>query len=181
MITSIRMNQWETNSSSVHQLVIKGGNCVVPKSVSIYGGEYGWGHDVLKTTNEKLSYVFTNLYYLSSKEEFDEVYEELKQFLYDSGVKEIGDPDFKDRPEDSWSCCKFYDMKGYVDHQSLGTGNFVSMIKNHSGDLYTLLFDPTSYITIGNDNDCAYYDEDADKWVEDDWWEEPEEEEDDEE
>ena len=42
----IRNSLFETNSSSVHALIIPKDNPVyIPKSVRLYGGEYGWEID----------------------------------------------------------------------------------------------------------------------------------------
>ena len=43
---SIRNRQFETNSSSVHVLVIpKDTNILIPKVVTLTGGEYGWENE----------------------------------------------------------------------------------------------------------------------------------------
>ena len=60
----IRYGMFETNSSSVHSIVIdvSGTSHVVEDCMKVYGGEYGWGHDVLDTPQERACYLWQGIW-----------------------------------------------------------------------------------------------------------------------
>lgn len=67
MKRTVRKGVFETNSSSIHTLVIShiGENDINcdGQPVIFYCGEYGWGYDELCTVNERASYLWTYLMY----------------------------------------------------------------------------------------------------------------------
>lgn len=65
----IRQGTFETNSSSVHSIAIRGESLLASREeVIIKFGEYGWGYEELRTPSEKASYVLTYIaaVYISS-------------------------------------------------------------------------------------------------------------------
>lgn len=114
----IRKGTFETNSSSMHSLVVEGGIKGEKKeanlplypdgTLEIETGEYGWGYGLLKTPVSKLEYLITllcctngieTMEELEENDVFQEWLEDLKEY---AGVKRILVTDFS----------------GYVDHQS---------------------------------------------------------------
>lgn len=67
---TIRKNIFETNSSSVHTLVIAHDNPEIPKSKLFFGlGEFGWGPELLNSIGERASYLWTYIVnYLAGEE-----------------------------------------------------------------------------------------------------------------
>lgn len=70
---TIRKNIFETNSSSIHTLVIAHDNPEIPKSKLYFGlGEFGWGPEVLNSIEERASYLWTYIadYLAGAESEF---------------------------------------------------------------------------------------------------------------
>lgn len=113
----IRGGTFETNSSSMHSLVITDKKSKLSPSdlpvssggiLKITTGEYGWGYDMLETQIEKLEYLFTllccyegieNQEDLEENMTYIEWLEDLEKYV---GIKKVLITDFG----------------GYVDHQS---------------------------------------------------------------
>ena len=81
----IRKGTFETNSSSMHSLVVEGGITGEKKeaklplypdgTLEIETGEYGWGYELLKTPVSKLEYLITLLCYTNGIETMEELEE----------------------------------------------------------------------------------------------------------
>lgn len=63
MAIKIRQSTFETNSSSVHSIVIDTRNMIEPSDISIYsnGGKYGWEYEMLSTINERVDYLWQGI------------------------------------------------------------------------------------------------------------------------
>lgn len=156
MKTQVRQNVFETNSSSMHSLVIsnkdRGYDYDLPVDengvLTISFGEFGWGPEILKEPLEKISYVITDRCSVGSLD-FDE-----KEALESEIVKEVIDlikskcPNVKDvKIQRSGS----YWPYGYVDHESQGTSY-------KDKNLEHLIFSNSVIIIIDNDNSRNYED-----------------------
>ena len=158
---NIRKNVFETNSSSMHSLVVskqdRGYDYNLPVDengvLTIPFGEFGWGPEILRTPLEKLSYIITdriNGFYDDDNKSWDEILEELK---YDDDIQEIIEIIKKNVPavkEVTFEPASDFYQCGYVDHQSQGT----------SRDAATedIIFNNSIIILIDNDNSCHFED-----------------------
>lgn len=131
---SIRQGLFETNSSSVHALVIPK-NCSIhfPNKVTLYGGEYGWEEDEVYDT---INYV-----YQACKDRGQEEVDKLLAYLKRHNIEvEIGH-------EGEWNG---------IDHG--WEVPLEELFKNESM-LDRFLFGSNSFVITGNDN-MDYNDED---------------------
>ena len=139
---TIREGVFETNSSSTHSIALN------PKSYSnyeakFYGvnsenkiqvrlGEYGWGYEVLSSSDEKLSYIMTMLVLnlidsgcstledVYDSEMFKEFQDEIVKNADYAGIEIIGvDPNCLDTGE------------FYIDHQSY-YGNYKKFLEDYN-------------------------------------------------
>lgn len=137
MKISTRSNVFETNSSSVHAIVINKQNMATNNGsiVVVKPGDYGWEYEEYRTPSQKINYLWTAI--VDSKENLDSWKEYLKEALnLSDGVM------FIDEPEDEFS--------GYVDHVEELKDFLKEMRKNP--DLLNKFIFGDSYIVTGNDN-----------------------------
>jgi len=158
----IRQGVFETNSSSTHSLSLRSSrdyeNFSIPEEISF--GEFGWGYDVLKSPEEKLSYVLTfighleRFYDIKDLKSANSKFEEVK---YIKWLKEV----VKEKTGESFDIVlidsEYYPF-GYIDHQSLEPSIFEEEgfwsedgveFKNKMKDL---IFNEKYSIIIDNDN-----------------------------
>ena len=148
---------FETNSSSSHSLTLDTQELVplpFPKNVLRDGvitvplGEFGWEWRVLCTTEGKLSYLLTQLLgsQYGTADNDDEV--AWTEYLREQSPS----VDTLCRVVESYTGCKLYvkPSSGYVDHDSVGVG---TSVLSNDDDIKHFLFNPKSYIRLGNDND----------------------------
>lgn len=158
----IRRNTFETNSSSTHSLSlspVKAFDFKKPVYLNIWFDEYGWGYDVLRTPEEKLSYLFTAAQYERGWGKYDHTKDELlaliKSFrddlqamLYETNVylQEIDEYVFMDD----------YCPMGYIDHQSVGececSDDVYRYATSSTENLMNYLFNELVEVIIDNDN-----------------------------
>jgi len=145
----IRLNVFETNSSSTHSIAITKNNNVVdyPDSINFKFGEFGWEKDTLSSVDEKASYLYTAIINYASNP--DDYLEYLENILNELNINAV----FEKKSNNSyWEC-------GYIDH-----GNelykFLNDLGNDKTKLINFLLSPLSYILTGNDNSDTYDEED---------------------
>lgn len=174
----VRFGQWETNSSSCHEIIINGGdeNYQIPKKVKLYTDEYGWSFFCYRKVDARLSYLITVLAcnvdsrsdFAKDKDgkpikitiqDFDNFIEYIKDFLKKNGVETIEDELKPVDDSDHWvskieNCHNLY---GYVDHED----DYLERVYNIIHDeklLYDFLFNGRSFVITGNDNGFTEYD-----------------------
>ena len=137
---SIRIGLFETNSSSVHVLVIpKDTDIHIPSHVNLYGGDYDWGPD---SEDDTIQY-----FYQACK---DMGKDELNKFFAYLSRKNI---DFEEMSIKT----KYFGGIDHVEELPL------EELFNNENLLDRFLFGIGSYIDIGNDNcDNSPSDEDYD-------------------
>lgn len=169
MLIKVRYGVFETNSSSVHTLSIPlTRGAINPeetkkwygngKPLKIQFGEFGWGPDVLRSLEDKLSYIATSMqYYLRLDDVLDNLPGKL-QIIYGSNyykwLKEVI------LQYTTWTDLLFeplhgnWDPFGYVDHQSTDTLNdlFAADEQRFKDIAATILFNDRCVIVILNDN-----------------------------
>ena len=137
MKLSARNGVFETNSSSVHAIVINKQNLAENNGsiVSVTPGDYGWEYEEYRLPAQKLNYLWTAI--VDNKENLVSWKEYLKEALkLSDGVV------FIDEPEDT--------LSGSVDHAEELKDFLKEMRKNP--DLLNKFIFGDSYIVTGNDN-----------------------------
>lgn len=154
MKQKIRNKIFETNSSSIHSIVIgnNGENVYsnLPEKVRFTGGAFGWEHEVYTDIEDKASYLFTSLLYTDTPYEY---MENIKRFLSKWGVE----AEFDEIIEKHWSDGGvYYETKdGYNDYVDHGYENrdLVKQLCEDETFLMNYLFSDASYVETSNDND----------------------------
>lgn len=148
MKIQIRSSVFETNSSSLHSLVIS--KVIVPPiQESLYGyfGEYGWGYEELVSQEQKLSYILTHT--AMSLIKSNNIPNELNKFLKSPIFQKLNELIRIKTGRDIYmgDCLmSAYNKFGYIDHQSVG------ILDNYTlEDLVDIIFSE-SKIIIDNDN-----------------------------
>lgn len=162
----IRKNVFETNSSSTHSIIISNDPgtheklyCTTDEdcdcnddcncedcdceclSVHIYPDEFEWELDVHYDALTKASYIYTHALSCNKKLQKN-ILDRMRRVI----KKENGtDIKFCLHNEDDDMCYK----KGYIDHQSEGTANFVA---NNDENMRRFIFSRDSILIIDNDN-----------------------------
>lgn len=147
----IRSSVFETNSSSVHVLVIpKDTSITIPKKVFLSGGDYGWSFE---TVTDTLDYMYQACVD-QGREQLDRFFEYLKR----KGVEEIHAPELNWVKSD-WNGEDYYyaeNNNGYVDHSSEVP---LDDLFTNENLLDRFLFG-NSFVQTGNDNSDGCPDED---------------------
>lgn len=131
---TIRSGFFETNSSSVHVLVIpKDTKISIPNEVYLHRGEYGWENDIVYDT---LDY-FYQACVDAGKEELTKLF----SYLLSKGVEEIHCTELDDPDADSYD--------GWIDHREQIPLD--DLFANESL-LDRFLFGTDSFVKTGNDN-----------------------------
>ena len=145
----IRLNVFETNSSSTHSIAITKNNNIIDylDTINFKFGEFGWENDTLSSVDEKASYLYTAIINYASYP--DDYLKYLENTLNEFNINSV----FEEKSESS------YWDNGYIDH-----GNelfeFLNDLKNDKTKLINFLLSPLSYIITGNDNSDTYDEED---------------------
>ncbi len=134
-----RKGTFETNSSSVHNIVISRkavDRTKIPGSLHFCGGEFGWEVDEYGDPASKASYLFVALL---DRDDRDSLIETIKNTLAEHGCIAT----FEEIKEDSWD-------NGYIDHSGY-LGDFVDAVVNDKNMLLSYLFG-NSIVFTANDN-----------------------------
>ena len=161
MKSVIRNSVFETNSSSVHTVAIRGKydgkRCAVPDIVTCHCDEYGWNGDPLDYFDSKLGYAMSMVLNTEYPDFSFKYYS--KDFIIDEDtlhglegykllVDTIGCKEIKiKRNHDN-----FYPY-GYIDHQSCENYNSLKdFLEDWNVTLDRFLFDDNVVVYISNDN-----------------------------
>ena len=152
---NIRYSIFETNSSSVHALVIpKDTQINIPKKVNLYGGDYGWKIGIEGDT--------LNYFYQACLDEGKDEVEKFFAYLRRKGVEEINAKEMRWN-EDGRDMLN----DGYVDH---GYEIPLDELFKNEQLLDRFLFGSNSYVHTGNDNDDMEWAEDINEEANDVIW-----------
>jgi hypothetical protein len=136
----IRNSVFETNSSSVHSIVVSTEPVdFAPTSIYFELGEFGWSMDELDDSFARASYFYTAACCLYERD----VAPELRYMLEPYGYNLVFDPPIFD--EDGWL------KNGYVDHVD-ECKEFVDTLMSDATLLINFIFDDRSFVITGNDN-----------------------------
>lgn len=140
MRLSIREGTFETNSSSVHAIVINKKRMpeVTDSITQVRSGEYGWETEEYRTPYDKINYLWTAIVDNGKQDDG------WKEYLIETlGLPEDTDFIIKDT-SDPW-------YEPYIDHAS-ELVDFLDDLKNDP-DLLTRFIYGDAYVITGNDND----------------------------
>lgn len=148
----IRMNVFETNSSSTHSICISKQNRDIPeelpKLLIFRHAEFGWDHMTYHDTQNKANYLYQAIYDLYrynifTREEYNKILTKIADILIKYDVMTEFDPVQKDA----------YGIEyGYIDHAE-ELGDFIRWICRGEKKLLRYLFSGKSFIVTGNDNE----------------------------
>jgi hypothetical protein len=163
----IRSSVFETNSSSMHSLAVRGKNFLA-RPDKVYGsfGEFGWGYERLTEPSERLSYILTDIARKYSKYDSDPK-EEKQKFLQDKYYlwvnQLVKDYTGNEIEWDNFLYSQYYPF-GYIDHQSIGSdesdGNRASVLEDFWSEdeeqfkenMKDFIFNERYTVIIDNDN-----------------------------
>ena len=146
---NIRNNLFETNSSSVHAICwSKNNDWEIPDTLHFMFGEYGWDNEMLTTTYELASYLYTALCSIYKDKELSDY----KNYIYDTLGRYGCECTFAEPSTTEW---RFF-ASGYVDH-SYELLPFIESLRASEKKLLRFLFSPKSFIMTGNDNSENFY------------------------
>lgn len=146
MKRTVRKNVFETNSSSVHTLILAHGDTNVMKvKLEFEPGEYGWGPETLTSCFERADYLWTFLYNAFEKdpEKMETIKGKIQKILGEYGIECVFNA-----PKDWWC---------YIDHYTSWYNDspedsiFYKMLDDEN-TLIDYLFNDNTKIYIDNDN-----------------------------
>ena len=163
---TIRLNCFETNSSSSHSLCIKARNELrdsyltvddIDNHVHVEFGEFGWGYYKTSDQYDKLSYLITMVVETESNdcksiqdfyktEGFNSINEIIKEYCKCDGI--IIDSIFVPA---SWNE-NYLDHDGYIDHQSCCYNNLQEFLDDWGVTIQQFIFNSDIILIIDNDN-----------------------------
>ena len=148
----IRRNVFETNSSSVHSIVVCNEALEDNHAPFIFFqlGEFGWSMDVLDDNWSRASYFYTAACELRQHDVKDEIIDLLAPLGIDCVFDEENSPQYTDY--DGFH----YLNNGGIDHAD-ECQEFVDTLMNDGEMLARFLLDDRSFVVTGNDN-CDYID-----------------------
>ena len=164
---TIRLNCFETNSSSSHSLCIKARNGLrdsyltvddIDNHVHVEFGEFGWGYEKTSDQYDKLSYLITmvvetesndckSIQDLYKTEGFNSINEIIKEYCKCDGIiidSIVG--------QASWNE-NYLDHDGYIDHQSCEDYSTLQQFLDDWGiTIEQFIFNSDIKLIIDNDN-----------------------------
>lgn len=143
----IRTGVFETNSSSTHSICIaknKGiGSLKLPKKIYFRHGEFGWENRIIKTAEEKASYLYQAICDNYDKKEKERIINKLYCNLIEYRVESEFETDEVDR---------YGFAVGYIDHSD-DLKKWVEAVMSNRKRLIQYLFSEESFVHTGNDNE----------------------------
>lgn len=193
MKTQIRNSIFETNSSSMHAIVVTGKKPHVYKpeweQVEFVTGRFGWDHTIYCDTPAKASYLWTAIVHNFIKDYIHGEYDKNGKCLRDAYIiVDTENPEYIKRREairtalinfgledDGWNIrfeedfCKNGEPsdEGYIDH--CPELDFVDALVFNEDRLIRFLFNDASRITTWNDNEW-YVEDEVEEALEMEYW-----------
>lgn len=160
---TIRLNAFETNSSSTHTIVIprnKANKEIKRTKVMVATiGEYGWEYE---TYYDLLSYIYTAICYVY-KNQYKKYIRKIEEVANQYNVQiEWEEPHFEYSYDEDGNITYCYLDNGYIDHGD-ELNEFLDDLFKDDSLLIDAIFN--GYVETGNDNDC--YDEEDNSEIED--------------
>ena len=147
MLFQIRRKVFETNSSSTHSICITENRrpLIYPSKLRFKCEEFGWEGAVLRTPEEKASYLYASILAFFNKEEAETKKNQLYAELGEEGIEcEFDQPEYS---------VGGYCLNAYVDHVGNGDhGKFIFAVLSNRRRLFRYLFNDESFVLTDNDN-----------------------------
>lgn len=161
MKRQIRYNVFETNSSSVHTVCINKAFAypISLKAIHFGTGDFGWEFAKYVDLSDKTAYLHEAIICVANdKDKYEELKSEFTKLLHDVGVEEV-----------TWETITWkendypdYQSHGYIDH-GYELSEVIDVMLKDPSILYGFLFNDTSCVYTGNDNDSPVdFDDDTD-------------------
>jgi hypothetical protein len=149
MPTNIRKGVFETNSSSMHSIAVRGGDARyenIPDVIHLDFDYWGWGYEELRGVSEKLAYVVCAIQYNGGG--YGASVEEIKETDYYKWIEEMVSDYTGSKLQTTGN-----DL-GSIDHQSsdMLDAHFVNDKEAFMQNIRDLVFNPSVVIIIDNDN-----------------------------
>ena len=152
----IRKGVFETNSSSVHSIVIDVSQepCVVDDVLTIAGGEYGWGYNELCSLEDRLNYLWQGIWDCAGDKSplgtHDEWRQRIRKWLPNVSLEDVPEGGIGD-DDDEYASWYFPG----IDH---GGELYVLLRQFMSNDklLGDFLTNENSHVICSNDNSDSY-------------------------
>lgn len=160
MKTQIRRSVFETNSSSTHSIAIKKDFDInsIPENkrkVQFNVGQFGWEFDTYDDIYSKASYLYTAIFCGGSKNP-EEDWNKIVKILDDNRVVHVEEPYTVEHEKYEGVDYDVYKFPSnefpYIDHAG-ETFDLIQALTSSSELLLSFLFDDSSVIATGNDND----------------------------
>ena len=149
MKRTVRKNVFETNSSSVHTLILAHGDTTVMNvKLEFEPDEYGWGQDTLTSYFERADYLWTFLCIASEDkpERLEIIKDKIREILGKYGIECTFI-----MPKDG-----FYYIDHYTDwYRDNPEDSILYRMLDDENLLIDYLFNDNTKIYIDNDNECA--------------------------
>ena len=158
----IRRNVFETNSSSVHSIVVCNEALKDNHELFVFFrlGEFSWSMSILDDSWERASYFYTAACQLRQHDVKDEIINLLEPLGIDCVFDEENPPQYEDYNG------FHYLNNGGIDHVD-GCQEFVDALMNDGEMLARFLLDDRSFVITGNDNcddiDCEWMEKKEEK------------------
>jgi len=141
---NIRSSVFETNSSSVHAMIVTLEKTLPDNDLVVFNfGEFGWEESAYYGIREKASYLYTAAYSL---------YGEKAKIKIQNALSKYHIRCYFDEP-----CTDKWHEIGYIDH-AYGTSDFVDSLLADPDMMIRFLFNLDSFVVTSNDNtDMNWY------------------------
>ena len=140
----IRKSVFETNSSSVHAIVIHTDETIDLSEVTTITfsfDEFGWSNDKYYSIQNKADYLWTGINSYYNYSTMLDIKDRIESWFYEDKISCNFSEEIENIP---WS-------QGYIDH-SEDLGEFLTWILESKENLYQFLFTSGSFVETGNDN-----------------------------
>ena len=158
----IRNGCFETNSSSVHAMIIAKKNVdPMDTTVNFNIGEFGWEECEYHDIDDKASYFYTAACAVKGYDVSDEITNILSSY----GIKcKFGIAKFESYKSSYNNKTYTYLDNGYIDHDE-DCADFVNTLMNDADMFVRFLFNDDSFVHTGNDNsEMEWFDEVRSTW-----------------
>ena len=151
MKKQIRYSVFETNSSSVHTVCINKTFAypISLKTIHFGTGEFGWEFSKYTNLCDKTAYLHEAIICAANdKDKYKELISEFTKLLHNVGIEEVTWETITWEDHD----CPDYKSHGYIDH-GYELSEVIDVMLKDPSILYGFLFNDTSCVRTGNDND----------------------------
>ena len=140
----IRKSVFETNSSSVHAIVIHTDEAIDLSEVTTINfsfDEFGWSNDKYYSVQNKANYLWTGINSYYNYSTVLDIKDRIESWFYEDKISCNFSEEIENR----------YWPQGFIDH-SEDLDEFLNWVLESKENLYQFLFTSGSFVETGNDN-----------------------------